>query len=254
MENKTINNVSNYDFDEKSGKFVNFSLRRLKTKLTALSLAIGVSVGGASVANTYLNEHPSREFTVDMYDTDYLTQDMDTGLASYVEQIENKTGTDIKDPAIEDALENLSYYATARNTYNGDGVGRVEIVKSISKIEEAFRGVMYRQLTISLHLSPNAEFEILSSHGNADGADYRIMVYDGDYTYEVTPTGEYLKIINGLDVLNNHWHGTGENEAWVSQIDDYIKRCDSIVEGINNIAYKNNFDFKYKAVESSKSL
>nr|MBP3259062.1 hypothetical protein [Bacilli bacterium] len=254
MENRIINGVSNYEYDEKSGKFANYSLRRLKTRLTALGLTLGLGLFSAVGIETYNNNHPSHEFTVDMYDTDFVTQDMDTGLASYVEQLENNTNKDINDSAIENALENLSYYANARNTYNGDGVGRVEIVKSISKIEEAFRGVMYRQLTISLHLSPDAEFEILSSHGNADGADYRIMVYDGDYTYEVTPTGDYLKIINGLDVLNNNWHGDGSNEVWASQIKDYIKRCDSIVEEINNIAYLNNFSFKYKSVESSKSL
>ena len=254
MENRTINGVSNYEYNERNGKFDNLALRKIKTNLTAVGLGLALGTASFAATTNYLNNHPAREFTVDMYDTDFFAQDMDTGLASYVDQLERETDKDIKDPAIEDALENLSYYATARNTYNGDGVGRVEIVKSISKIEEAFRGVMYRQLTVSLHLSPNAEFEILSSHGNADGADYRIMVYDGDYTYEVTPTGQYLDVINGLDVLQHDWHGTGENEIWASQIKDYIKRCDSIVEEINNIAYSNNFNFKYKTIESSKSL
>ena len=113
---------------------------------------------------------------------------------------------------------------------------------------------MYRQLTISMHLSDDAEFEIISSHGNAEGAEYRIMVYDGEYTYEVTPTGDYLKIINRLDVLMHDWHGTGENEAWASQINDYIKRCDDIVELIDDIACRNNFDFKYKTEESFKTI
>ena len=254
MENRIINNVSNYDYDEKSGKFVNYTVRRIKTNLAAIGLAVGLGASGLAATNTYINNHPSRDFTVDMYDTNFITQDMDTGLASYVQQLERKTGNEIKDPAIADALENLSYYANARNTYNGDGVGRVEIVKSIAKIEEAFRGVMYRQLTISMHLSDDAEFEIISSHGNAEGAEYRIMVYDGEYTYEVTPTGDYLKIINRLDVLMHDWHGTGENEAWASQINDYIKRCDDIVELIDDIACRNNFDFKYKTEESLKTI
>ena len=95
MEKRTMNGVSNYYFDEKSGKFVSYTLRRIKTRLTALGLVIGVSVGGASVASTYLNEHPSHEFTVDMYDTNFIAQDMDTGLASYVDQLEEKTNKDI---------------------------------------------------------------------------------------------------------------------------------------------------------------
>ena len=254
MENRTINGVSNYEYNENAGKFDNLVLRKLKIRLYALGLIFGIGTAGIAATNAYVNNHPAREFTVDMYDTNFIAQDMDTGLASYVDQLERETNNDIKDPAIEEALENLSYYATARNTYNGDGVGRVEIVKSISKIEAAFRGVMYRQLTISLHLSPDAEFEILSSHGNAEGADYRIMIYDGDNVYEVTPTGQYLKIINEIDVLEHDWHGTGENEVWASQIKDYIKRCDSIVEKINNIAYSNNFDFKYSTVGGSKLL
>ena len=50
------------------------------------------------------------------------------------------------------------------------------------------------------------------------------------------------------------WHGTGENEAWASQINDYIKRCDDIVELIDDIACRNNFDFKYKTEESFKTI
>jgi hypothetical protein len=254
MENRTINGVSNYEYNEKIGRFDNLTLRKIKTRLAAIGLIFGIGITSVVGTNIYKNNHPSHEFTVDMYDTDFVTQDMDTGLASYVEQLENNTNKDINDSAIENALENLSYYANARNTYNGDGVGRVEIVKSISKIEESFRKIMYRQLTISLNLSSNAEFEIVSSHGNADGAEYRIMIYDGEYTYEVIPTGKYLEVINGLDVLMHDWHGTGENEVWKSQIKDFIKRCDKIVEDINDIAYLNNFNFSYKSVGSSRSL
>ncbi len=254
MENRTINGVSNYEYNEKIGRFDNLTLRKIKTRLAAIGLIFGIGITSVVGTNIYKNNHPSHEFTVDMYDTNFIAQDMDTGLASYVDQLEEKTNKDIKDPVIEDALENLAYYANARNTYNGDGVGRVEIVKSISKIEESFRKIMYRQLTISLNLSSNAEFEIVSSHGNADGAEYRIMIYDGEYTYEVIPTGKYLEVINGLDVLMHDWHGTGENEVWKSQIKDFIKRCDKIVEDINDIAYLNNFNFSYKSVGSSRSL
>lgn len=254
MENRTINGVSNYVYNDKFGRFDNLVVRKIKTQLAAIGLIFGIGITGIVGANVYKNNHPSHDFTVDMYDTNFITQDMDTGLPSYVDQLERKTDKDIQDPVIEDALENLSYYANARNTYNGDGAGRVEIVKSISKIETAFRQIMYRQLTISLNLSSNAEFEIISSHGNADGAEYRIMIYDGESTYELIPTGKYLEVINGLDVLMHDWHGTGENEVWKSQIKDFIKRCDKIVEDINDIAYLNNFNFNYKKLESSMSL
>ena len=255
MRNMTINGISNYEYNEDSAKFDNLALKRKRVnglKASLGGLVLGVTL---AVASNHMGSKPADGF---IYDSEYYAQDMETGNASLAMQLEKYSDKDIS-PAMESAIEKLSFYENAKENYediasienaNADDLreARVSVVTSTMIFSDVARNVILDQVRNELNLSANATIDIDVTHSNADGSTYRIIVKDGDDAYEID-SSNYIKLLNSIDSLSIY-RGTGDSDAWAKSgvMQDYIEDADKAYYSILNTLLSENIKINYETI------
>lgn len=257
---KTINGISNFEYNDRTGRFDNLVLKRKLTQgLKGVGIGALALVSVLAIAANIKNHYESNLGNGFIYDSDFYAQDISTGNASIEMQLENQTNREVDD-RIGRALEPLSIYEEAVEDYNfinnlpdatkeekAKALANV-VANSRSVFPQVYENVMLIQIIDALNLSNEARINIESNYSNADGAVYRIIVTDGDKAYEVSVPNSYFNILN-TDNKMNFYKGDGTNyEAWESDINSFIKIGNDQVGNICSVALTNP-KFDYKEIE-----